>query len=129
MPAKHVQISDHALFLLEEVKALYGSYKQASMKLGIPWSTFAAVSSKTKPPSPALTVTLSIALSRDPLPDLARVEAEVDRDTWSKLTWQRLAGEAKVVSRRIFIPGKEGRPPIPRAHRMAEHPTQAKLGV
>lgn len=94
MPSPTVNTSTHGIYLLNEGKHLHGSYAALARALGVPWSTMAMVSSGRMPPSPALVLGLSLMLGRAPLQDLARVELQAGRDTWSGKLWRKLLDEA-----------------------------------
>lgn len=81
-----------SMALMDEMKAIAGSYNKASKLLGIPWSTVAMITSGRKPMPIAMAVKCAILLGRDPLLTLAQIEEE-HTEGWIREVWRRVIGE------------------------------------
>lgn len=80
--------------LMNEARAIYGSYNRVAQALGVPWSSIAAITSGRKPMPAALAVLIAEKLARDPLVTLARVSMDADRSDWQRTVWARYARDA-----------------------------------
>lgn len=101
--------------LINEAKAIYGSYNKLSQALGVPWSSIAAITSGRKPVSPALAVLLAEKLARDPLLTVALVSLDADRSDWQRRVWARYARDAAECVEAAVTSGLAGRQMPPRA--------------
>lgn len=80
--------------LIDEMKAMHGSYNKASKALGIPWATLAMVTSGRKPLPVAAVVKIAKILALDPLLAVAECEAEHAKG-WIAETWNAIIVERK----------------------------------
>lgn len=80
--------------LMNEARAIYGSYHKVSQALGVPWSSVAAITSGRKPMPAALAVLIAEKLALDPLVTVARISLDADRSSWQRQVWARYARDA-----------------------------------
>jgi hypothetical protein len=72
--------------LIDEMKMIHGSYNKVSKALDMPWSTLAMVTSGRKPLPIAAVVRIAQTLARNPLIEIAKVEAE-HTSGWIQKVW------------------------------------------
>lgn len=78
-----------SLALMDEAKAIYGSYNKAAQAFGVPWSTVAQITSRRKPMPAALAAMIALRIGRDPLQAIAAVEIEA-ATPWQAEAWNRI---------------------------------------
>jgi hypothetical protein len=75
--------------LMEELRAIHGSYNKAAKAMGVPWSTVAMITCGSKPMPIAMCLIAARILGRDPLQTIASVEYEHTKgwiqDAWGKV--------------------------------------------
>lgn len=75
-----------SIALMDELRAIAGSYNKASKLLGVPWSTVGMITSGRKPMPVAMAIKASYMLGRDPLREVAQIEAE-HTNGWLREVW------------------------------------------